>query len=69
MRKKITVWDFCRCIDGMSDEVPVIVKDKFNVLAHFPCLDKLPSTAMPGILDSLIMSVRLNSDKIIITVK
>lgn len=66
--KKITVFDFCRQIGAASDEIPVVVKAGMQEIGRFRSLYKIPSVAMPGVLEAKINFVTLQRAEIIIQV-
>ena len=66
--RKITVFDFCSQIGAASDEIPVVVKAGMQEIGHFRSLYKIPSVAMPGVLEAKINFVTLQRAEIIIQV-
>ena len=66
--RKITVLDFCNQIGAASDEIPVVVKAGMQEIGHFRSLYKIPSVAMPGVLEAKINFVTLQRAEIIIQV-
>lgn len=66
--RKITVLDFCNQIDAASDEIPVVVKAGMQEIGRFRSLYKIPSVAMPGVLEAKINFVTLQRAEIIIQV-
>lgn len=65
---KITVLDFCNQIGAASDEIPVVVKAGMQEIGRFRSLYKIPSVAMPGVLEAKINFVTLQRAEIIIQV-
>lgn len=66
--RKITVLDFCNQIGAASDEIPVVVKAGMQEIGRFRSLYKIPSVAMPGVLEAKINFVTLQRAEIIIQV-
>ena len=66
--REITVFDFCSQIGAASDEIPVVVKAGMQEIGRFRSLYKIPSVAMPGVLEAKINFVTLQRDEIIIQV-
>lgn len=66
--RKITVFDFCSQIGAASDEIPVVVKAGMQEIGRFRSLYKIPSVAMPGVLEAKINFVTLQRAEIIIQV-
>ena len=66
--RKITVLDFCNQIGAASDEIPVVVKAGMQEISRFRSLYKIPSVAMPGVLEAKINFVTLQRAEIIIQV-
>lgn len=64
----ITVLDFCNQIGAASDEIPVVVKAGMQEIGRFRSLYKIPSVAMPGVLEAKINFVTLQRAEIIIQV-
>ena len=66
--RKNTVLDFCNQIGAASDEIPVVVKAGMQEIGRFRSLYKIPSVAMPGVLEAKINFVTLQRAEIIIQV-
>ena len=66
--RKITVLDFCNQIGAASDEIPVVVEAGMQEIGRFRSLYKIPSVAMPGVLEAKINFVTLQRAEIIIQV-
>lgn len=66
--RKITVLDFCNQIGAASDEIPVVVKAGMQEIGRFRSLYRIPSVAMPGVLEAKINFVTLQRAEIIIQV-
>lgn len=66
--RKITVLDFCNQIGAASDEIPVVVKAGMQEIGRFRSLYKIPSVAMPGVLEAKINFVTLQRAEISIQV-
>ena len=64
--RKITVLDFCNQIGAASDEIPVVVKAGMQEIGRFRSLYKIPSVAMPDVLEAKINFVTLQRAEIII---
>ena len=66
--RKITVLDFCNQIGAASDEIPVVVNAGMREIGRFHSLYKIPTQAMPGVLEAKISYVTMEREKIIIQV-
>lgn len=66
--KKITVYDFARQIGAASDEIHVVVKDGSKIIGRYRSLYKLPTQAMPGVLEAKINFVTLTREEVIIQI-
>ncbi len=67
--KRITVLDFTRQVNILSDKIPVTVKAGERTIGCFHTLYELPAKAMPELLEATISYVTLKTDKITIQVK
>jgi len=66
--RKITVLDFCNQIGAASDEIPVVIKAGMQEIGHFRSLYKIPTQAMPGVLEAKIAYVTMGREEIIMQV-
>ena len=66
--RKITVLEFCSRIGIDSDEIPVVVMARLNIVGRYRSLYKLTSQAMPALLEAKVRSVTLTQEKVILQI-